>query len=99
VLAEEEEPSEPPDHGIVLFERGLRRSPPAYVERVRGGSPAAAVGLRPDDLIVRVGETPVRTCAQFHAAMARLAPGDRVSLVFKRGSRVLQETITLGEAR
>ena len=36
--------------GAVLFDKAGRQSPPAYVERVVAGSPAATVGLRVDDM-------------------------------------------------
>ena len=85
----------PPRHGIVLFDRGLRRSPPAYVERVLPDSPARRIGLRPDDLIVRVGESSIRTCAEFRRVMASHAAGDVVEITFKRGVRVLRESMTL----
>jgi serine protease Do len=89
----------PPVTGITLFDRGGRRSPPAYVERIAAGSPAAAAGLRPDDLIVRAGETPIRTCAEFDAVVARARPGERLMLTVKRRSQILQLELTLAEAR
>ena len=89
----------PGEHGIRLFDEGGRRSPPAYVERVRRGSPAAALGLRADDLIVRVGDVSVRSCAEFRAAMAPHGPGAAVELTWKRGEDVLRGTLTLGAAR
>lgn len=82
-------------HGIVLFDRGLRRSPPAYVERVLPDSPARKIGLRPDDLIVRIGDNSIQSCAEFRRIMAKHAPGDSVDITFKRGTRVLRESLTL----
>ncbi|MBK8980510.1 MAG: trypsin-like peptidase domain-containing protein [Planctomycetes bacterium] len=84
-------------HGIVLFDQGGRRSPPAYVERVRRRSPADALGLRPDDLIVRVGQQTIRSCKEFEEAMAGLAPGAQVELTYKRGDDVLRGTLVLTE--
>jgi S1-C subfamily serine protease len=91
------EPAAPGYHGIRLFDQGGRRSPPAYVERVARGSPAAGLGLRPDDLIVRVGDRPIRSCAEFDEVMAGHGPGITVQLTWKRGTRVLQAEITLTE--
>ncbi len=101
VADEDAEQSKPPPvyHGIRLFDEGLRRSPPAYVERVERDSPGRAVGLRADDLIVRVDDFPVRTCAEFRRVMAKFAPGDTVQVTFKRGRRVLREAMTLEEGR
>ncbi|MCA8943936.1 MAG: trypsin-like peptidase domain-containing protein [Planctomycetes bacterium] len=90
--------SKPVDHGIELFDAGGRRSPPAYVERVRRGSPAAAIGLKPDDLIVRLDRFAIRSCAEFRDVMAKFVPGQKVEVTFKRGTRVQKATIELGEA-
>lgn len=90
--------SKPVAHGIRLFDHGGRRSPPAYVARVRRGSPADALGLRPDDLIVRIDDWPVRSCVKFREVMAKYSPGDRVRVTYKRGTDVLSGEMTL-EAR
>lgn len=95
----EAESGRPVYHGIVLFDRGGVRSPPAYVEKVERGSPAAALGLRPDDLIVRLDEFPVRTCVQFREAMSKFAPGQKVALTYKRGTSVQRGELVLEEAR
>ncbi len=87
------------DTGIVLFEQSGRTSPPAYVDRVVAGSPAAALALRPDDLIVRVDDFSVRSCKEFRDVLAKFAPGDTVRLTYKRGTTVLQGSMTLVEAK
>lgn len=99
VAGAEDEAVRPVYHGIVLFDRGRVRSPPAYVERVERGSPAAALGLRPDDLIVRLDEYSVRTCVQFREAMARFAPGQKVAVTYKRGTDVRRGELVLEEAK
>lgn len=86
-------------HGIVLFDHGGRRSPPAFVERVIRGSPAAQIGIRADDLIVRIGEQPIRSCAEFDSAMTAFHSGAEVELSYKRGTRVLQGKLVLTEAK
>lgn len=86
-------------HGIRLFDRGGRRSPPAYVERIEPGSPADKLGLRRDDLIVRIDERTVRSCEEFNESMARLHAGDKVKLTWKRGDGVQQGELTLDEGK
>lgn len=74
----------PTDLGIRLFDIG-GRTRPAYVERVRPASPASAAGLRSDDLIVSLNGQAVATCRDFTRIMAGLRPGQRATLVVKRG--------------
>jgi serine protease Do len=94
---EEVVPKTPAWTGVVLFEQAGRQSPPAYVERVRPGSPAARLGLRPDDLLVRLDDYSVRSCVEFREVLARFAAGDKVKVTWKRGTRVLDGEMVLVE--
>ncbi len=85
--------------GIVLFEQGGRTSPPAYIDRVAAGSPAATAGLRPDDLIVRIDEYSIRTCKELREILAKYAPGQTVQVTYKRGTQVLQAALALAEEK
>jgi serine protease Do len=88
---------EPVWTGIVLFEQGGRQSPPAYVERVTTGSPGATLGLRNDDLIVRIDDFSIRTCREFRDILAKYAPGQRVKVTWKRGTQVLTGDLELAK--
>ncbi len=83
--------------GIVLFRQAGRASPPAYVDRAERDSPAAAIGLRPDDLIVRIGDYSVRSCKEFDDVLKKFEPGDKVMLTWKRGTKVMQRDLELAE--
>lgn len=83
--------------GIVLFRQAGRTSPPAYVDRAERESPAAAIGLRPDDLIVRIGDYSVRSCKEFDDVLRKFEPGDKVTLTWKRGTKVMQAELELAE--
>lgn len=83
--------------GVVLFEQAGRQSPPAYVERVRPDSPAAKLGLRPDDLIVRLDDYSVRSCVEFRDVLARFSAGQTIKVTWKRGTRVLDGDLLLAE--
>jgi len=85
--------------GIKLFDSGRRRSPPAYVDRVIPGSPAAKSKLRPDDLIVRINEFPVQNCVEYRRILREFGPGDRIDVTFKRGTRVDKVSIVLEEVK
>lgn len=74
--------------GIVLFDKAGRRSPPAYVDRVVRGSPAAELGLRPDDLIVRIDDYSIRSCLEFRTVLEKYGAGETVGLTWKRGTKI-----------
>jgi len=75
------------DVGFRLFDVGGRWRP-AYVERVRRDSPAAAAGLRSGDLILAVNDAPVQSCEEFDVLRTRFVGGARLNLLVKRGAQV-----------
>lgn len=97
----EDEPNKviPVYHGIKLFDSGRRRSPPAYVEKVRRGSPGFGAGLRPDDLIMQIDKVTILSCNEFYRRMKKHKPGDKVWLTYKRGSKVRRVQIQLEEVK
>jgi S1-C subfamily serine protease len=74
-------------HGIVLVPNVVGVTPP-YVEEVLLGSPAAAAGLRPDDLIVYVDGELVPSIKMFRDIMKQVGPGAEVKLEVQRGSKL-----------
>jgi serine protease Do len=94
--AAEAAPKAKPWTGIVLFEPAGRQSPPAYVDRVLAGSPAASLGLRPDDLIVRIDDYSIRTCREFREILGKFGAGDTVQVTWKRGNKIEQRQLVLG---
>jgi serine protease Do len=89
----DETPGGTPYLGIRLFTLSGKRAP-AYVDRIEAGSPAAEAGVRKDDLVLAVGRNAVRTCEQYDEALAELVPGRAVTLLLKRGQRVLTLSVT-----
>lgn len=85
----EEKTGEPAWVGVVLFDKAGRRSPPAYVDRVRRGSPAFKLKLRPDDLIVRIDDYSIRSCKEFRTVLEKFSAGDTVKLTWKRGTKIM----------
>jgi PDZ domain-containing protein len=53
----------------------------------------AAKSLEEGDVIVAVGETPVRTPAQLRRELGRVRPGDPVRLTVRRGGKSLEATV------
>ncbi|MFH1745629.1 MAG: S1C family serine protease [Planctomycetota bacterium] len=76
------------DWGIRLFDVG-GRTRPAYVERVRPGSPAWNAGLVPDDLVVAVNDEAVVSCEELRRYVSMLSGSHKLTLVVKRGDEVL----------
>jgi len=92
----EERGSKPGWHGIRVLKGGLNRASAAWIDRVAPGSPAAAAGLRPDDLVLKADETPIESWKSFDRVLSRYRPGDTVRLTIKRKDEVLILPITLG---
>jgi serine protease Do len=67
----------------------LERTPP-FVDVVRANSPAAAVGVRPDDLIVFVGENLVHSCSGFRDELEHVERGTPIKLVLMRGQELIE---------
>lgn len=71
----------------------------AQVQRVLAGSPAAAAGLRPGDVVTALGSAPITSTNALSAALATHKPGDNVSVTWIRpsllGSRTFTAAVTL----
>jgi serine protease Do len=69
------------------------------VTSVAPGSPAARAGLRPEDIITRIGETQVTQGGDLRRSLRARRPGDTVTLTVLRGGAQPQRvTVTLAEA-
>jgi hypothetical protein len=62
------------------------------IEGVRTGTPAEQVGLRKDDVIVAINETPVQSLRDYGQALRGLKPGDEIRIRFRRGR--IEEAVT-----
>jgi len=61
--------------------------------------PAAQGGLRPGDVVVQVGDKPVRNVGELFGAVAALAPNQEAMLLAQRGNDQLRLKIKVGERR
>jgi S1-C subfamily serine protease len=75
--------------GIVLVPDVLERTPP-YVDEVRAGSPGERAGVKPDDLIVFVGDNLVHSCKGFCEELARIERDTQLRLVLMRGQELVE---------
>jgi serine protease Do len=94
-----DKPEDKPDNpaelsalGVVLVPDVLERTPP-YIDVVRGGSPAAEAGLKPDDLVVYVGPNIVQSCKHLTEELARIDRDAEVRLVVMRGQELVEVVV------
>jgi S1-C subfamily serine protease len=78
--------------GILLVPDILDRTPP-FVDRVQPDSPAAEAGVRPDDLIVLVGDHLVQSCKSLRSELEFIDYEDEVVLTVLRGQDLLELTL------
>jgi serine protease Do len=87
--AQPDNPADLASLGIVLVPDVIERTPP-YVDVVRSGSPAEAAGIKPDDLVVYVGENLVNSCKNLVDEVARVERDAEVRLVVLRGQELVE---------
>ena len=87
------QPGQKADLGIRLFALGGRKAP-AYIDRVVPGGPAAAAGLKSDDLVVTIGGQVVRDAGDFKRLVDSLPVGTEVVVEVKRKNDLLSVRLT-----
>lgn len=84
-----------PEHSVQLVELGLRLVPdvvyrtPPYVDRVTPGSRAEKAGLRPDDLILYVGDELVQSCQELKERLSWIDYQDPVRILISRNGEIM----------
>ncbi|MFF8376442.1 S1C family serine protease [Streptomyces sp. NPDC015661] len=68
----------------------------AVVEAPPDGA-AGQAGLKPGDVITRLGDTEITTITSLAEALASMKPGDKVTVVYTRGTTTRKAEVTLGE--
>ncbi len=72
---------------------------PCRIERVFPGSPAAKMGLRPDDVIEQIDQVAVESFRELAWVLREYEPGTQVSFTVRRGKRSRTMMLTLGGSR
>lgn len=72
-----------------LAKRGARPIEGVLVGRVKEGSPAHLAGLRPGDVILALGQRPVRNVAELQQMLRNLRQGHRATLEVLRDGNTL----------
>jgi S1-C subfamily serine protease len=97
-LPPEKKPAHPMDPtllGINLVPDVLERTP-AYVDQVRPGTAAARAGLRPDDLILLVGNHLTQSCKALRRELGMIDRADAVKITILRGQELIEVTLQAG---
>ena len=76
-----------------MFAHGGRTGP-AYIDRVRRGTPAYRARLKPDDLIISIGGEKIGSVKEYEQALRTLAADQEVIIVVKRGIELVRQPIT-----
>jgi len=71
------------DLGIRMFRMGGKRGP-AYVDKVLAKSPAAEIGMRPDDLVISLAGKKINSVQDFNEVMEELEQDQEIIIIFKR---------------
>lgn len=91
-LAKPKRPLELAMLGIVLVPDVLARTPP-FVDQVRPGSPAAEVGIQPDDLILLLGERLIQSCKSLCDELEYIDFEDPITLTVLRRQDLVELTL------
>jgi serine protease DegQ len=81
----------------VAAQLGLDRAAGVLILEVSEGSPAARAGIRPGDVIVRLGDQRVDTVEDLFGELRQRRPGNQLQVTLVRGGREQQVSVTLGE--
>jgi S1-C subfamily serine protease len=79
-----------------VVDDGYRPAGVAVVEVTDGGA-ADDAGLRPGDVVVRLGDTDITTITSLSEALASMRPGDRTKVTYTRSGAEHTAEVTLGE--
>ena len=75
----------------------VERGSGVLVLEVTTGSPAAAVGIAPGDVLLRAGERELRTVEDFLAVLRGRDPGDNLEVALARGGAERTVTVRLAD--
>lgn len=81
----------------VAQQQNLRVDHGALVQRVVDGSPAQSAGIRPGDIILRLGRLELSEDIPFINALARLSPNERAPVQLIRDGRLVDVTVQVGQ--
>jgi len=75
---------------------GLPRPAGALVNSIAPGTPAAASGLKPGDVIIQIGDKAIDRSAELGQIAANLLPGTKTTLKLIRNRRLITTAVVVG---
>jgi serine protease Do len=75
---------------------GLPRPAGALVNSIVPGTPAAASGLKPGDVIIQIGDKTIDNAAELGQVAADLLPGTKTTLKLIRNRKLITTTVMVG---
>ena len=99
VARREKDTDKKPAHSLDLASLGIRLIPdvlertPPYVDFVMPGSPAERAGIRPDDLILLLGDHLVQSCKILASDLEYIDYEDAVKLTVQRGQDLIEVSL------
>jgi serine protease DegQ len=81
----------------VAAQLGLDQAAGVLVLEVVDGSPAAAAGVQPGDVLTKLDDKPLDTVEDFFGELRQHRPGDKVTITLVRNGRDQQLTATLAD--
>jgi S1-C subfamily serine protease len=75
---------------------GVKADSGVIITGVLQAGPAAQAGMRPGDVIVQVGDKPIRNVSELLTAVAALKPGEAAKFDVRRGEGPVELQITPG---
>ena len=76
---------------------GLSTQQGVLITGILHNGPAAQAGMRPGDVVLQVGDTPVTQTAQLLTAVAALKPRTETTIVVQRGKQKLELSVRVGQ--
>jgi C-terminal processing protease CtpA/Prc len=64
---------------------------------IAADSPAAKAGIQKGDIIIKLGDQPIRNLRGYARALEKFNPGDTTTIAYKRGDEEIVSEITLQE--
>ncbi|HQW19014.1 MAG TPA: trypsin-like peptidase domain-containing protein, partial [Bacteroidia bacterium] len=64
--------------------KGLKSMQGVYIDGVVSGGAGQAAGIKPGDVVTKVGETTVNSASELQEQIGRFGPGDKVNLTLNR---------------